>query len=133
MLCRAACGTRVSACARQAVDGLRTEKQLHMSQLEKMHQKAGKMDEDIAFLTSSAHSALDQREKVKTKFLAAQREMQQERDQKLSIIHDLQKRADTLDEDWGTRDMEMADAEEARDNDCAPHAAHGCVGLGILF
>ena len=45
-----------------------------------------KMDEDISFLTSSVHSALDQREKVKGKFLAAQRDMQQEREQKLSII-----------------------------------------------
>ena len=39
-----------------------------------MRQKSAKMEEDIAFLTQSTHSALDQREKVKTKFLSAQRD-----------------------------------------------------------
>eukprot|EP00965_Chrysotila_dentata_P142102 4697299-Pleurochrysis_carterae.AAC.1 len=36
----------------------------HNARLEKLRQKAAKMDEDIAFLTQSAHAALDQREKV---------------------------------------------------------------------
>lgn len=61
----------------------------HQQFLAKQRLKAAKMDEDIAFLTQSTHSALDQREKVKTKFLAAQRDAQQEREQKLAIIKEL--------------------------------------------
>lgn len=48
--------------------------------------QATKMDDDIAFLTHAAHAALDQREKVRGKFLMAQRDMQQEREQKLAVI-----------------------------------------------
>ena len=40
--------------------------------------KIQKMQDDISFLTQAAHAALDLREKVKGKFMAAQRDMQQE-------------------------------------------------------
>ena len=47
--------------------------------------------------------------------MAAQRDMQQEREQKLSIIRELIERATTLDDDWGLRELELADAEEVAD------------------
>ena len=79
-----------------------------------MRAKGTKMDEDTSFLTQAAHASLDQREKVKGKFLAAQRDMQQERELKLGILKDLMQRATMLDEDWGLRDTELADSEEMR-------------------
>ena len=51
-----------------------------------MRHKAVKMDDDIAFLTHAAHAALDQREKVRGKFLMAQRDMAQEREQKVCVF-----------------------------------------------
>ena len=51
-----------------------------------MRHKALKMDDDIAFLTHAAHAALDQREKVRGKFLMAQRDMAQEREQKVCVF-----------------------------------------------
>ena len=99
---------------RLGIDDLRTEKQMHLFACEKMRQKAGKMEEDISFLTQAAHAALDQREKVKGKFMSAQRDAQQEREQKLSIIRELMERAAMLDEDWGLREADLDDEEETR-------------------
>lgn len=103
-----------NATHRLQVDDLRREKQTHRVTMERLRVKAAKMDEDIAFLTQSAHTALDQREKVKGKFMAAQRDMHQEREQKLSAIKDLVQRAKMLDGDWGLRESEIANAEETR-------------------
>jgi len=99
---------------RLAIDDLRKEKMLHREQVTRMKVKAEKMDADIAFLTHQAHQALDQREKVRGKFLMAQRDMMQEREQKLAVIAELVQRAGSLDEDWGNRQNEIADAEESR-------------------
>ncbi|KAL1524719.1 hypothetical protein AB1Y20_019603 [Prymnesium parvum] len=106
--------TAENAVVRLKIDELRREKVGHHQLLAKMRAKAAKMDEDIAFLTQSTHSALDQREKVKTKFLAAQRDAQQEREQKLAIIKELIHRATTLDNDWGLRQAEIELAQENR-------------------
>ena len=102
-----------NSATRLAIDDLRKSKQMHTHLIERHRQKAVKVEEDIAFLTQSAHAALDQREKVKGKFMAAQRDMQQEREQKLGMIHDLIERATSLNGDWGLRKLELADAEEA--------------------
>lgn len=99
---------------REAINDLRKEKAMHVNSLDKLRAKAAKMDEDISFLTQAAHAALDQREKVKGKFMAAQRDMQQDREAKLSMIKELMERATALDDDWGVREMELADAEEER-------------------
>ena len=79
-----------------------------------MRAKGTKMDEDTSFLTQAAHASLDQREKVKGKFMAAQRDAQQEREQKLSIIKELMERSAMLDDDWGLRESELEDQEEAQ-------------------
>ena len=71
---------------RLLIDDLRKERILHRDLVRTMKNKAAKMDEDIGFLTHAAHAALDQREKVRGKFLMAQRDMQQEREQKLAVI-----------------------------------------------
>ena len=99
---------------RLKIDDLRTEKNMHKYKCEKMRSKATKMDEDTSFLTQAAHQSLDQREKVKGKFMAAQRDAQQEREQKLSIIKELMERSAMLDDDWGLRESELEDMEEAR-------------------
>ena len=65
-------------------------------------------------LLAQTHSALDQREKVKTKFMSAQRDAQQEREMKLGIIKELISRAGSLDDDWGLRQAEMEEIEEQR-------------------
>ena len=46
--------------------------------------------------------------------MAAQRDAQQEREQKLSIIKELMERSAMLDDDWGLRESELEDMEEAR-------------------
>lgn len=99
---------------RLQIDDCRTEKNMHKYKCEKMRAKATKMDEDTSFLTQAAHASLDQREKVKGKFMAAQRDAQQEREQKLSIIKELMERSAMLDDDWGLRESELEDMEEAR-------------------
>ena len=96
------------------IDDLRKEKMSHREQLQRMRAKATKMDEDIAFLTHAAHAALDQREKVRGKFLMAQRDMQQERDQKLAVIGELVQRIAALDDDAQARAGAMQDQEEVR-------------------
>jgi len=96
------------------IDDLRKEKMSHREQLTRMKAKAEKMDADIAFLTHQAHAALDQREKVRGKFLMAQRDMMQEREQKLAVIAELVARANALDDDWAERQAQIADAEEQR-------------------
>lgn len=99
---------------RKKINDLRLEKQTHRVTVDRLRAKAAKMDDDIAFLTHSAHVALDQREKVKIKFMAAQRDMQQEREQKFAMIKELMQRASTLDDEWGLREEQLAEAEEAR-------------------
>ena len=69
---------------RREVDRLRREKVAHQRTLERLSAKSTKMDEDIVFLTQAAHDALDQREKVKSKFMALQRDVNWERKEKLS-------------------------------------------------
>jgi hypothetical protein len=96
------------------IDDLRKEKMSHREQLMRMKAKAEKMDTDIAFLTHQAHAALDQREKVRGKFLMAQRDMMQEREQKLAVIAELVTRANALDDDWAERQTQIADTEEQR-------------------
>jgi len=96
------------------IDDLRKEKMSHREQLTRMKAKAEKMDADIAFLTHQSHAALDQREKVRGKFLMAQRDMMQEREQKLAVIAELVTRANALDDDWSERQAQIADAEEQR-------------------
>ena len=99
---------------RLCIDDLRKEKLTHRELLQRMKAKvrlslscavrarttsgcslsqATKMDDDIAFLTHAAHAALDQREKVRGKFLMAQRDMQQEREQKLAVIAEVSSQA----------------------------------------
>merc|ERR1740130_1530899 len=104
----------VNGNVRLQIDDCRTEKNMHKYKCEKMRAKATKMDEDTSFLTQAAHASLDQREKVKGKFMAAQRDAQQEREQKLSIIKELTERSAMLDDDWGLRESELEDLEEAR-------------------
>merc|ERR1740130_2151182 len=104
----------VNGNVRLQIDDCRTEKNMHKYKCEKMRAKATKMDEDTSFLTQAAHASLDQREKVKGKFMAAQRDAQQEREQKLSIIKELTERSAMLDDDWGLRESELEDMEEAR-------------------
>jgi len=103
-----------NALVRLNIDDLRKEKLLHREQLTRSKTKADKMDTDIAFLTHQAHQALDQREKVRGKFLMAQRDMMQEREQKLAVIAELVQRAGSLDDDWADRQAQIADADEAR-------------------
>lgn len=103
-----------NANVRLNIDDLRKEKISHREQLQRMRAKAAKMDEDIAFLTHAAHAALDQREKVRGKFLMAQRDMQQERDQKLAVISELVQRTAALDDDAAARQGQMQDQEEVR-------------------
>ena len=104
----------VNGNVRLQIDDCRTEKNMHKYKCEKMRAKATKMDEDTSFLTQAAHASLDQREKVKGKFMAAQRDAQGEREQKLAIIKELMERAAMLDDDWGLRESELEDMEEAR-------------------
>ena len=99
---------------RLLIDDLRKERILHRDLVHKMKNKAAKMDEDIGFLTHAAHAALDQREKVRGKFLMAQRDMQQEREQKLAVIAELVQRTSALEEDWHDRQKQMAADEELR-------------------
>ena len=51
---------------------------------------------------------------VRGKFLIAQRDMMQEREQKLAVIAELVQRANALDDDWSVRQAQLADAEESR-------------------
>lgn len=99
---------------RVRIDNLRKEKIIHRDHVTRMRTKALKMDEDIAFLTHAAHAALDQREKVRGKFLMAQRDMQQEREQKLGVIAELVQRTGGLEEEWHAKQQQMEDDEELR-------------------
>jgi hypothetical protein len=103
-----------NATTRGEIDNLRREKMTHREQVMRMQAKAEKMDHDIAFLTQQAHTALDGREKVRGKFLMAQRDMMQEREQKLAVIAELVARANALDEDHEARRAQLADSEETR-------------------
>ena len=77
-----------NAQVRLSIDNLRLEKLAHQEHVNRMTAKAEKMDQDIAFLTHQAHQALDQREKVRGKFLMAQRDMMQG-EAKLAVIGSL--------------------------------------------
>lgn len=99
---------------RREVDRLRREKVAHQRTLERLSAKSTKMDEDIVFLTQAAHDALDQREKVKSKFMALQRDVNWERKEKLSQIKDVASRTSELEGDWGVKERELAEAEEER-------------------
>jgi len=109
---------------RLMIDDLRKEKLTHREMIQRFKAKATKMDEDIAFLTHAAHAALDQREKVRGKFLMAQRDMQQEREQKLAVIAELVQRTNTLDDDWAAKQMQLAEDEEMRRREAFKKGRH---------
>eukprot|EP00306_Pavlova_sp_CCMP459_P000928 CAMPEP_0185177222 /NCGR_PEP_ID=MMETSP1139-20130426/29431_1 /TAXON_ID=298111 /ORGANISM="Pavlova sp., Strain CCMP459" /LENGTH=743 /DNA_ID=CAMNT_0027743013 /DNA_START=46 /DNA_END=2277 /DNA_ORIENTATION=- len=97
-----------------SINDLRSERALVLNQVKRMKEKDAKMEEDMTFLANAAHSALDQREKVKVKLMQTQRDSAFEKGHKLNQLADLMAKADVLDAEYERKLAAIDEHEQAR-------------------
>ncbi len=101
-----------NASVQLGVNDLRRDKMRQTALVDQLRASVAKMDEDIAFLDQTTRSALDAREKIRTRFYASQRDVTLEREAKQVHIDELVQRAAALDKEWEAVQAEVAEEEE---------------------